>query len=108
MSISLYHVSGEVSGNSITHGDMVEEDGLDNLCIFQSKLSTSCLNPLLPIYAFTFYLCLVVIFQISGGLANFHTLLKWSLIITRKAVVLLFLPTRISQFTVKLKRLKTD
>ena len=65
MSISLCHVSGEVSGNSITYGDMVEVDGLDNLCIFQSKLSISCLNPLLPIYAFTFYLFLVVIFQIS-------------------------------------------
>ena len=65
MNISLCHVSGEVSGNSITYGDMVEVTGLDNLCIFQSKPSNSCLNPLLTMYAFTFCLFLVVIFQIS-------------------------------------------
>ena len=57
MSISLYHVSGEVSGNSITHGDMVEVNGLDNLCIFQSKLSISCLNPLICTYFLSIFGC---------------------------------------------------
>ena len=42
----------------------VEVTGLDNLCIFQSKPSNSCLNPLLTMYAFTFCLFLAVIFQI--------------------------------------------
>ena len=68
----------------------------------KSKRSVSWLNPHLSIYVFTFCLSLVITSQslLYGSLENFHTLFKWSLIITRKAIVLLFLPIRVSPFTV--------